>query len=295
MDVDIEYHLAVVQQVSEHALRKEDRRVQLPTGVAPQAVQVLPGQGATVVSNDDAVRVQHGYDLEDEVVAQDPGVQGGAGEVVQHALHNPGGIGLPRMHPGSDHHRPPCAQRSRIAAEGRDGDEIASVAGQGLAELASPEPARHIRILLQVPQVVLQVTVAVRIAMREVDHITVVLERDRPSESVVAHAAFVLAPDAILVVCDVGAVPHPTSNTLGRLYGRVHERAHAFVVHRGGLHHVDDVEAVRNVLPGVSDSEEVPLRMRLGVIVRVENKVILVVVDLDGPPEVATLEPALED
>ena len=39
-------------------------------GVAVVAVEVAGRQGAAVVADDDAVRVQHGHNLEDEFIAQ---------------------------------------------------------------------------------------------------------------------------------------------------------------------------------------------------------------------------------
>ena len=56
-------------------------------------------QRAAVVADDDAVRVQHGHDLEDEGAAQELGVVVIADEKVDDAVHEPGGVRLARVHP----------------------------------------------------------------------------------------------------------------------------------------------------------------------------------------------------
>ena len=59
------------------------------------------------LSVDDAVRVEHGDDLEDVGLTQAVGQLAGAHQELQRALHHPAGVGLPGMHPGrQEDHRP---------------------------------------------------------------------------------------------------------------------------------------------------------------------------------------------
>lgn len=75
--------LGVRMQIDEHEalllvedgpLCVVDFRTALLVVVVPHAVQVVPRKTAPVVTVDDAVGVQHGHDLEDEVVSQLLGV-----------------------------------------------------------------------------------------------------------------------------------------------------------------------------------------------------------------------------
>ena len=51
-------------------LGRIDRRMQHFTGPLPTAVQITSGQTAAVVAVDDAIRVEHWHDFEDEVLTQ---------------------------------------------------------------------------------------------------------------------------------------------------------------------------------------------------------------------------------
>lgn len=65
------------------------------------AVEVTPRKGAAVIPHDNAVGVEHGNDLEDELVPQGGGAVAVGAEVVQHPLHHPGGVRLARVDPES--------------------------------------------------------------------------------------------------------------------------------------------------------------------------------------------------
>ena len=67
------------------------------------------------------------------------------------------------------------------------------------------------------------------------------------------------------------------------------------VVQRVRLDQVYDIEPVILSCLGIGDSEVVPLSIASGVVVWLQNQVILILVHLDGSPEVATLEPRLKD
>ncbi len=50
------------------------------------------------VSHDDAIRIEHGHNLEEELVAQPLRGLGAAGQVVDEAAHDPGGGRLTGVH-----------------------------------------------------------------------------------------------------------------------------------------------------------------------------------------------------
>ena len=57
------------------------------------------------------------------------------------------------------------------------------------------------------------------------------------------------------------------------------------------LHEVDYIESVLLAGSSIRDAEVVPLSVTAGVIVRFEDQVVLVLVDLDCASQVARLEP----
>ena len=66
------------------------------------------------------------------------------------------------------------------------------------------------------------------------------------------------------------------------------------IVERVRFHQVDDVEFVLLASLGIGYSEVVPLGVSAGVVVWLQNKVVLVLVDLDGSSQVTTLKPTFE-
>eukprot|EP00960_Hanusia_phi_P023845 703314-Hanusia_phi.AAC.1 len=75
VQVAVHGNLALLRQVLEQHLGEEDGGMERARGVEPLAVEVLAGEGAAVVAVDDAVRVQHGDDLEDKVVPENLGIE----------------------------------------------------------------------------------------------------------------------------------------------------------------------------------------------------------------------------
>mmetsp|Transcript_108559 Transcript_108559/g.306029 ORF Transcript_108559/g.306029 Transcript_108559/m.306029 type:complete len:236 (-) Transcript_108559:1122-1829(-) len=199
------------------------------------------------------------------------------------------------MHARGDDHSPACLDGRRFAAEGGDRDQVASVPRKGFAKLPPPEPSAHVWEPLELLQILLEVGITVGIAMREVHHVAIVLESHCEGQCVVIGAAFVLPSDPVLVINDVLAIAHPADAMHLRLDVGILQGPHAFIVHGGWLHHIDDVEAVLRPLTRVPHSEEVPLGVRLRIVIRVQHQIVLEFVNLYSPAQIATLEAALED
>jgi hypothetical protein len=69
MQVAEQGDLALAVHVSDQVFCVEDRRMQQPVGLLPLAVQVAAKQRAPIVSEDDTIRVQHGNNPYDEMLA----------------------------------------------------------------------------------------------------------------------------------------------------------------------------------------------------------------------------------
>lgn len=67
MHIAVQCDLALPVRVPDQLLRMVDRWVQEPVWCQPLTVEVTPQQGASVVTVDDTIRVQHRHHLEDKV------------------------------------------------------------------------------------------------------------------------------------------------------------------------------------------------------------------------------------
>ena len=98
----------------------------------------------------------------------------------------------------------------------------------------------------------------------------------------------------VLIVADIFASADPTFSKLFRVNFRVHQWAHAVIVERVRLQQVDYIEAVGAASDSVRDPEVVPLRMPAGVVVGLQDQVVLELIDLDRAAQVGALEPGFK-
>ena len=80
---------------------------------------------------------------------------------------------------------------------------------------------------------------------------------------------------SILIISYIKTVSLPADPSRFGFFNRVHQRPHPVGVCRVGLHQVDNVEAVRVVLPSVLDFEIVPLSESTSPIIIFEIQIIL--------------------
>lgn len=110
----------------------------------------------------------------------------------------------------------------------------------------------------------------------------------------------------MVLECSLGAIRLVVSNilafslpsklaALSRVLQGVNQRSHTFGVGRIGFHKIAEIESVRLILPGVLYPEVVPLREALRAVVILKEQIVLEWPDLHRLPEVAALEPGLED
>ena len=83
-----------------HLKRIVDGRTQQPIRLVPLAVQVVTDQIAAVVSEHNAIDVEHGHDPNDKVLAQ--GKRFHLDQLLQQAVKHMGGLRLARVHATSD-------------------------------------------------------------------------------------------------------------------------------------------------------------------------------------------------
>ena len=107
--------------------------------------------------------------------------------------------------------------------------------------------------------------------MGEVDLITVMIEGHREGQRVVVG---LLLPQAILIVGDAIPATDPAYAPCRRCDARVLKWPHALVVNRRWLHHVDNVETILGAASRVANTEKIPLSVRFGIVVGVQDQVI---------------------
>ena len=80
----------------------------------------------------------------------------------------------------------------------------------------------------------------------------------------------------ILKIANILTIPEPGSPLELVPFERVHENPEALVVEGLGFHQIEDVEFVLHVLSGVGNREEVPLGVSSGVVIGVDDQVVLI-------------------
>ena len=98
MEVAVHLDLAALERLPDHLLDGVGLREQFGGWVLVLAVQIVAGQAAAIVTNDDAIGVQHGYDLKDISGAQYFGGRRIAHEELQQAFDDVAGIALAWVH-----------------------------------------------------------------------------------------------------------------------------------------------------------------------------------------------------
>lgn len=113
-----------------------------------------------------------------------------------------------------------------------------------------------------------------------------------PSQGVVIPSVFSF--HRVLVVTNISTSTNPSFPLFGSSL-RVYKRSHPMVIQWVRLHQVDDVETVRFASFNVRNTEVEPLCVATRVIIRLQDQVILILVYLDRPSQITTLEPWLKE
>jgi len=125
--------------------------------------------------------------------------------------------------------------------------------------------------------------------MRQVDLVLVVGESACECKRIVTTAALALV--LVLEVTNVLSSAVPTEPRQFCLLLRINEGLHTLVVAALRLDEVYEVELIDDALLHVRDPEVVPLRINgLGVVILLENQIILVLAYFDGSAKIARLE-----
>ena len=104
VEVAVQSQRALVCETGDELLGVVNRGVQHLARVLPSSVQVAACQTAAVVTVDDSVWVEHGDDLEDELVSELASFSVVADQKVNGSLHHERGVGLTWVDPCADNH-----------------------------------------------------------------------------------------------------------------------------------------------------------------------------------------------
>jgi len=114
MQITVEKNITRLKRPLHHQLRMIVGRVKLGAAPNPLSVQVRTQQRAAVVAHNHTVGVQHGNNFENEGVSQKLGLFFIPDQHIDHATHNPRGIGFPWVHSRSQNYRFPHCNIDRV-------------------------------------------------------------------------------------------------------------------------------------------------------------------------------------
>lgn len=296
MEVTVHHEASFVVQIFYQLFGIEHRWMQAFMRLLPAPVQIAAGEGASVVAINHTVGVEHRNDLEDVVLPQKPRLFAfGICQEAKYAAHHPGADDFSWMHPRRYHDCLLLLHLVNISFL-RDREQFAIHASEGFTERLPRADGSAGRFGLDLVEVLHEITVGIRIAIRKVYDIVIMLERVREGQSVVspARVADVLL-DCVAIVRDLLATAKPSlplkltvsSADATRHRLRVYADLHAKIEQRIDFGEVHDVELDGQVLPRVLDLEEEPLRMPIRIDVVLHQEVVLVVAHLLRQIEVA--------
>ena len=209
MQVTVHHYLPLFHEGPHHSLDSKVDRVELLVGCLPTPIQILATQRASVVSVDDSIWVQDRDDLEDKRVSKGLSLCRVSCQKIDDSFHHPRRIGFSRMHSGRYDDAflgfGPLAVWVFVARG--DDQVLALVAGQRTAQRCSVEEILARGILLNSGQVLLQVRISVRKAMRVEHRIVLMLIRHSKSEGVevsgISNQALPIPLEVVSIVVDL--------------------------------------------------------------------------------------------
>ena len=69
MQITVKHKTALLMDSLHEALRMENGWVKCLTWSLPSSIQIAPGETASIISVNNTVRIEHGYDFEDKVLS----------------------------------------------------------------------------------------------------------------------------------------------------------------------------------------------------------------------------------
>lgn len=125
--------------------------------------------------------------------------------------------------------------------------------------------------------------------MSEVNHVAIMLEYNRPSQRIIVPCTF--AFHSILIIAYVATASDPAAAGLARFRLAIDEGTHAMVIETVRLHQVNDVKTVQFASFCICEPEVVPLRITTSVVIRLQNQIVFILVDLDRSSKISAFEP----
>mmetsp|Transcript_13579 Transcript_13579/g.23113 ORF Transcript_13579/g.23113 Transcript_13579/m.23113 type:complete len:396 (-) Transcript_13579:1175-2362(-) len=146
VDVAVEEDVAALQRLPHHHLGRAVLGAHLHAGRDPLSVQVQAAQRGAVVADQYAVGVQHGDDLEHEVVSQVARDLVVRHQELQHPVDDERGVALARVDPARYYYSSPDRDLFRPRAEVCDDRHLAVVPCDRLAHDRLPNPVLRLRL-----------------------------------------------------------------------------------------------------------------------------------------------------
>jgi len=111
------------------------------------------------------------------------------------------------------------------------------------------------------------------------------LKRTLPSQRIVVSC--ILSLHRVLVVTNVRACTNPSSTSFlgSRIW--VHQRPHSMVIKRVRFDQINDIEPIVFASFCIRHTEVIPLSVTPGVVIRLQNEIILIFIHLNSPSKIS--------
>ena len=292
MEVTVEEDVSGVLGLPHHDFGGEVLWTYFHWRTLPLSIQVKSREGASIVSNYHAIRVQHWYHFEHKVISQISGSFIVWNEVLECSVHYVRGISFSRMDAPCQNDSSSQCYLLGSAEEVSYDYHLAIIACQRLGQHSFPDLVFSL-ISAQSLKQLATVRVRVRIVIAHVDLVIVILEGNLKGQCIVWSTAFAL--DCVLVVADVfaGAVPADTTR-FGSILARVEQRLLTLVELTVRLVHIDYVKFVPSIFLNVTDFEVEPLCMGCSAYVIFQEKIVGVFAYQESSSQVSRFKATLK-
>ena len=192
VEVTEEEYLTGFLRLFHHELCMIIDRIQFSTGPNPLSVKVLPNQRTSVIADDNAIRIQHGYDFEDIRVSQVLSFVIVANQELNNALHHPGSVALTWMNSCCENNRLSNCDLFRDTRKISNNKHINIIPRKTLTKHSFPNFILILKCTGFVHELA-QVCVTVWVAMSEINSVVIMFCRVLESETVIVLTITVIA------------------------------------------------------------------------------------------------------
>ena len=255
--VTVEEDISWILCLSHHNLGGEILWALFHWGTLPLTVQIEAWEWASVISNDDTVRIQHWDHFENEVISQVASTLILRNKIFECPVHHVRGLALSWMNSWRQNYSSPQSDLFGSAEEVCDDYHLAIIASQRLGQYCLSDFIFGLVVAKSLKKLT-TVRVCVGVTVSQVDLVIVILEGYLEGECMIVTTAFAL--HCVLIVADIFSWSIPSNAArLRSIFSRVYQWFLTLVVRAVWFDEIDYVEFVADVFLYIAYFEVVPL------------------------------------